>query len=149
VPAFQYFTLLLGLLPLMLSRVFRRPWNSDIVSAVILFGSHCFQEFEHVVVSSVVYMFKYFQKLSPGGVVVSAVVYMFQYFQELSPSGGVVVSAVIYRFQYLLELSPGGDVVLSAVVYRSQYLQALSPGLVLLYLLLFSCSNISRTLTWG
>jgi hypothetical protein len=39
---------------------------------------------------------------------------------------------------------PGGNVVVSAIVHMFQYFQGLLPGVMLLYLLLFTCSNISR-----
>jgi hypothetical protein len=59
------------------------------------------------------------------------------------PGGAVFVSAVVYIFHYFQKLSPAGDVVVSAVVYRFKYSRKSHLGL-LLYLLFFTCSNISR-----
>ncbi len=106
--------------------------------------------------------------------VVSSVVYRFQYFHKLSPGGNVVVSAVAHRFKFsrnshlgllllylllfacynisrnshlgllLLYLLVLTGVVAYDVVHRFQYFQELSTGMRWLYLLLLIVSSISK-----
>jgi hypothetical protein len=86
------------LLSLVLLMGYFRPWNSDVVSAVF-FGCHWFQEFEHVVVSSVVYRFKFSRNSHLGLLLLHLLLFTCYNISRNSHLGmRMAVSAAVNRF---------------------------------------------------